>query len=156
SRPVQRQSVDVGSELVLVVEHLVARDDLARVGGHAAHGGDQTGFGAAPDLVVGLILANRSQEVVPLQLIGIGLLAGGAPDDVGVLSDVLAAKSSGPARSMAVGGDDRRAARAVGIAGELILAAGHGPPFKEELAAVGEGEFGGVAVEVLVDVVAAK
>src|SRR5262249_29341319 len=76
SRPVQRQSVDVGSELVLVVEHLVARDDLARVGGHAAHGGDQTGFGAAPDLVVGLILANRSQEVVPLQLIGIGLLAG--------------------------------------------------------------------------------
>src|SRR5579862_7731908 len=41
------------------------------------------------------------------------------------------------------------------VAGELIVATGHGPTFKDQLGAVGEGEFSGIGVEVLVDVVAA-
>ena len=45
--------------------------------------------------------------------------------------------------------------RAVGVAGELLVAAGHAAAFEEQLGAVGEGVLDRVVVEVLVDVVAA-
>ena len=61
------QLVDAGGELVLVLQDLVVGDDLAGVGGHAAHRGDQAGLGAALDLVVGLVLADGVDQVVPFQ-----------------------------------------------------------------------------------------
>ena len=51
--------------------------------------------------------------------------------------------------------DDRRALGAVGVAGELVVAAGHGAAFRNSLRAVGEGVLDRVGVEVLIDVVAA-
>ena len=68
---------------------------------------------------------------------------------------------SGPCRSgtwpgvCEFDGDDRRALGAVGVAGELLVAAGDVPAFEEQLGAVGEGVLDRVGVEVLVDVVAA-
>ncbi len=43
----------------------------------------------------------------------------------------------------------------MGVAGELLLAAGHVPAFQVQLGAVGEGVLDRVGVEVLIDVVAA-
>ena len=58
------------------VEDFVKGDDLARVGGHAAHGGDQAGFGAALGFVVGLVVANRRDQIPPLVSVGILLVLG--------------------------------------------------------------------------------
>ncbi len=146
--------VDVGGELVLAVEHVVEGDDLAGVGGHAAHRGDQARLGAALDLVVELVLADGVDQVVPLDLVGVRLGLGERPDDVAA-RELLALVDAAPGRAVRVRRDDRRALGAVGVAGELLVAAVDVPAFQEQLGAVGEGVLDRVGVEVLVDVVAA-
>ena len=58
SGTVERQAFDVGGELVLAGEHLVAGDDLTGVAGHAAHRRDQARFGAALHFVVRAVVAD--------------------------------------------------------------------------------------------------
>ena len=125
------------------------------MGGHAAHRGDQAGFGAAPDLVVGLILADGIDQVVPFELVGVRLIVGGvAPNEV-LLVQVLALEDSAPGRRMPPFRDDRRAFAAVRVAGELPVAAVDAPPFEHQLGAVCESVFHGIDIKVLVDVLAA-
>ena len=68
---------------------------------------------------------------------------------------VLALVDAATGRAVRIRRDDRRALGAVGVAGELLVAAVDVPPLEEQLGAVGEGVFDRVGVEVLVDVVAA-
>ena len=58
---------------MLAVEHVLSGDFLAGVGGHAAHAGGQAGFDPALRFVVGLVLANRLNQVIPFVLVGIGI-----------------------------------------------------------------------------------
>src|SRR5262249_280879 len=117
---------------------VIVGDDLPGVGGHPAHGGDEAGLGSAPDLVVPLVFTNRVDEVVPLDLVGVGLGRGVSPDDV-VADELLPLVDAGPGRAVRVRGDDRRALGAVGIAGELLVAPGDVPTLQVQLGSVGEG-----------------
>src|ERR1035437_10842498 len=67
---VHGQLIHVGSELVFAIHHLVEGDDLSRVSGHAPHGTHQAGLGATLDLVVWLVVADRLDQVFPLEVIG--------------------------------------------------------------------------------------
>src|SRR5687767_9638433 len=70
---VERELIDGGCEFVFAVEDVVVGDDLACMGGHATHGGDEAGLGAALDFVVGLILADGADQVFPFEVVGIRL-----------------------------------------------------------------------------------
>ena len=72
----------VGGELVLAVEHVVVGDDLAGVGGHAAHRGDEAGLRAALDLVVRLVLADGADQVFPFEVVGVRLRLRIGPEQV--------------------------------------------------------------------------
>src|SRR5439155_13212445 len=63
------QLVHVRRELVFAVEHVLEGDGLTRVRGHPAHAAYQTRLGAAADLVVRLVLADRFHQILPLDLI---------------------------------------------------------------------------------------
>ena len=60
-----------GANLMLAVEHVLEGDFLAGMRGHAAHAGDQAGFDAALRFVVGLVLADGLNQVIPFVLVGI-------------------------------------------------------------------------------------
>ena len=115
-----------------------------------------TRLASAPSLhfVVGLVLADRLDQVVPFQLVRVRFRLRERPQPV-VFREVLSLEGADLARRVRRGRDDRRALRAVGVAGELVVAAGHVPAVVEELGAVGIGVFDGVGVEVLVDGIAA-
>src|SRR5262249_42610172 len=76
------------------------------------------------------------------------------PCDIAV-DEVVAPVNTAASRDVAGGRDDGRAFGPMRVAGELLMAAGHVPAFEEELGAVGESVFDRVAIEVLIDVVAA-
>src|SRR5687767_14980036 len=67
------QLIQIRREFMIAVEDLVVGDDLTRVSGHPAHRRDQAGLGAALGLVEGLIISNRIDEMIPLELIGVRL-----------------------------------------------------------------------------------
>src|SRR5437763_389411 len=67
---VERQLVDIGRELVLVIQHLVEGDELAGVRGHAAHRRDHARLRPALHLVVRLVLADRGDQILPLVVVG--------------------------------------------------------------------------------------
>jgi hypothetical protein len=152
-RGIHAEVLDARSELVVAVEDLIVGDDLAGVGGHAPHRGDQTGAHAAIDLVVGLVVADGFGEVFPLHLVGVGLLTGTAPDDVLGLH-FLTLVNTGLGGRVAILGDDGQTLAAVGVAGELIMAARNDAAIVHQLGTIGEGVLDRVVVEVLIDVVA--
>ena len=98
---IHRQLVDVRGELVRAVEHLVVGDDLAGVGGHAAHRGHQAGLGAALDFVVRLVLADGVDQVVPFELVGVRLRLRERPERWSSLVEVLALVDAAAGRRVA-------------------------------------------------------
>ena len=50
---------------MFVIEDFIVRHELSRMGCHAAHGSDQAGLGTAFHLVIGLVVANGIDQVVP-------------------------------------------------------------------------------------------
>src|SRR5690606_33394907 len=77
------------------------------------------------------------------------------PDEAVLVVDLLALVDAATRGRVARRGDDGRVLAAVGIAGELAIGADHGAALEVELRAVGEGVLDRVAVEVLIDAVAA-
>ena len=153
SRRIHTEILDARSELVVAVEDLIVGDDLARMGGHATHRGDQAGAHAAIDLVVRLVVADGLGEVFPLHLVGVGLLTGTAPDEVLGLH-FLTLVDTGLGRRVAILGDDGQTLAAVGVAGELVMAARNDATVVHQLGTIGEGVLDRVVVEVLIHVVA--
>ena len=70
-----RELVQTWGQLDVRVQGLVPGDHLARLGGHAAHDADQGRIRTALGFVVGLVLADRLEEQVVLDLV---VVAGGA------------------------------------------------------------------------------
>src|SRR5216684_152567 len=68
--PIQRQLVDFWRELVIVIHHLIKRNDLAGVRGEAAHRRHQARLRSALHFVVRLVLADGGDQVIPLPVIG--------------------------------------------------------------------------------------
>ena len=150
---------------MFAVQHLIERDDLTRVRGHAAHGSNQAGLRTPLDLVVGPVLADRGDEVVPFQLLRIlfrlrkrpaqifvrqvdRVLRGQDTRDFLAVVDPHLPGMVGPRR------DDGRALGAMRIAGEFIVHAGHVAPFIVELGSVGIGVLDRIGVEVLIEGIA--
>src|SRR5262249_8105541 len=101
-----RQLVEVAAQVVLVVVHLVIGGDLPRVGGQAAHRRDQARLGPALRLVVGLVVADGGDEMVPLQPIRVRLVRRRLPGGR-LAGDVLALEDAALRRRVRVGRDDR-------------------------------------------------
>jgi hypothetical protein len=59
---VEGHAVDVRDELEVRVPRLVPGNELAGVGGHASHQGDDVGLAGAARLIVRLILVSRSNR----------------------------------------------------------------------------------------------
>src|SRR5439155_18405643 len=142
--------------LVLAVQHFLERDLLAGVRGHAAHGGHQAGFHTPFDFVVGFVIADGVNQVVPFIQIRILLVRVyfGCPEHAGAVG-ILALVSAGGQSTVVGLRDDRHAFAALREAVVSGLATHDAAPVHDELAAVGEGVFHGVVVEVLVHVITA-
>ncbi len=151
-----RQLVDGGGELVLGVEHVVECDDPTGVGGHATHRGHQAGFDAALDFIVGRVLADGVDEIVPFVLVRVVLFGGelGFPNQVR-RRGCLALVSGRRHADVAVVGNHRRAFGPVRERVVDLRAAIHAAAVHDESGSVGEHVFDAIDVEVLVDVLAA-
>lgn len=139
------------------IQHLVVCNRLARVAGHAPHGGDYGGGDSALAFVVLLVVPNGFEKVVPLILIGIALgnasstfTSAKHPGNVAVWA--LAFVDACLRSMTAWAGDECIALGSMGMAGEFALAAWHVATVEVELGLVGEGVLDGVVVEVLVDI----
>ena len=130
-------------------ERLVILDDLAGVRRHAAHGSYEAGFRAALHFVVGFVGADRFDEVVPFQLVGIRLRLRERPHDVFAL-DVLTFEDLALRRAVAGAGNEREPFGPVRIGRELAVAALDVAALEEKLCAVCEGELRGISIEVLI------
>ena len=121
---VHGELVEVRRELVVAVEHLVVGDDPAGVGGHAAHRSHQAGLDAPFHLVVGFVVADGVDQVVPFVLVGtfVACYAFGFPEPVRPRRAQALERGGRPSAVAAVG-DDRRALGAVREAVVDLLAA---------------------------------
>jgi hypothetical protein len=81
---------------VLELECLFVGDHLARVTGHAAHRGDQARLGSPLDLVVRAVEADRLEQVIPLQLVGVRFRLLGGPDQRFLVADPLVREGRTP------------------------------------------------------------
>src|SRR6266536_424303 len=74
-RRIHRPLVNVRGVLVGMIQHLVVGHFLAGVGRHAPHRRDDAGLNAERHFIVGLVIANRVHQVIPLVQVGV-VLAG--------------------------------------------------------------------------------
>ena len=81
-RRVHGQLVQAGREFMIVVQRLVPCDRAPGMARHAPHDLDEARLDAAPGLVERLVLADGLDQVVPLQLVRVGLRLGERPDQV--------------------------------------------------------------------------
>src|ERR1035441_2767309 len=141
------EEIDAGSEFVLAVHHLVEGDELSGVGGHTPHGSHQAGLGTALDFVVGLVLTDGLDQVLPLEVIGRVLRLRVSPEQIlirrrglaGPSGDLLPLVDPRTARRVRRSGDDGRALGTVRVAGELVVASGHIAAVVKQLDAIGVG-----------------
>ncbi len=128
--------------------------DLAGMRGHAAHRRGQAGFGTPPGFVVGLVLANGVDQLIPFHLVRIRLVRSGSPREFGA-DGVVSLVDLATGREIAGGRDGRQALGAVQVAAKLLVTPVDAAAVEEQFRAVGKSVLDGVAVEVLVHVIAA-
>ena len=144
----------VGANSCVAVEHLVESDDLAGVGGHAAHRRDQAGLGAALHFVVGLVVADGVDQVVPFQLIRIGLGLRDRPRPARPWSMLWPLKVRHLGRRVAGRRRSRPPPWCRGRSWRTRCGSLDRAAVEKQLGAVGERVFDRVGVEVLIDGVA--
>jgi hypothetical protein len=101
-----------------MVERLLPGDDLDGVAGHAPHDLHQARLSAPPGLVVWSVLADGVDQVIPLELIRIGLRLGKRPGKF-TFGEIVPLVDPAFGRRVHVGGDDCQAPGPVGVAGEF-------------------------------------
>ena len=122
--------------------------------GQASHGCDQAGLGAAFGLVIGQVITDGFNQIIPLRQIRIGFGLREGPNEV-VVGEIPTFVNAAPGGRVHERGDDRRAFGAVGATGELFMAAGDVAGIEHELGAIGKRVFDGVEVKILVHTVTA-
>lgn len=140
---------------MLAIEDFIVGDDLAGVSCHASHRSDQACFGATLHFVVRLVVADRVDQVIPFDLVGVAFRLWVSPQHV-LLVFALALVDTALGWRVTAGRDGTEALAAVSVAGELVLATCHRTTIEEHVAAVSKRVFDGVVVEVLVDHVATE
>src|SRR5688572_27687869 len=104
---------------MVALKHLLERDLLASVRGHAAHRRHQAGFDAAFDFVVWLVFADRLDEVVPFELVEIGGGWRKSPHLIFTLQVVTLENPPCPSNGVAPKRDCRHTLRSMHDAGEF-------------------------------------
>src|SRR5262245_47380371 len=121
---------------------------------HAAHRSNQTRLGAALGLVVRFVFANGVEQMIPFELIRIGLLRRAPPNYV-VIIDSLPLEYAAFGWRMAGSRNHRCRLGSMRIAGEFSVSTGDAPPIEIQLRSVGKGVFDRIAVKILIDIVSA-
>ena len=122
---------------MVTIQHLVKSDSPTGVGSHSPHRSHKASFCAALGLVVGLVVTDCINQVIPFKLVRIRFFAI-APHLVR-FGHVLALKNTGARRGMAGDGNNRRALRTMGETCKLLVATGNGTTFHHQLGTITEG-----------------
>ena len=139
---------------MVTVQHLIIRDRAPGVRRHAAHRRHEARFHPTLHLVVGPVGADRADEIIPLDLVGIGLGLREGPEHI-LRREVVSLVNPRLRRDVALLRNHREALRTVRPTGVFRLRSRLTPAFKEKLRAVAKRIFHRVGVEILIDAVAA-